>query len=157
MYSRFSSGINAIVNGANALSSLLDLFIRLWMANIFWSSGLVKIGNFDKTLDIFTTVFKVPLFNPTLAAVLATGTELIGAVLLVLGLATRFASASLIFLTFMAAISYHLDVPDAASTWGEGYLSHIYFGILLTVLMLHGPGKLSLDHYLWRRYSTHGN
>jgi len=153
MFSRVAAGVHTLTKGINALSSLLDLFIRLWMANIFWASGLVKISNFDKTLDIFTTVFKVPLFNPTLAAVLATGTELIGSVLLVLGLATRFASASLIFLTFMAAISYHLDVPDAASNWGEGYLAHIYFGILLAVLLLHGPGKLSLDHYLWRRYA----
>lgn len=157
MFSRVAAGVHTLTKGANALSSLLDLFIRLWMANIFWSSGLVKISNFDKTLDIFTTVFKVPLFNPTLAAVLATGTELIGSVLLVLGLATRFASASLIFLTFMAAISYHLGVPDAASNWGEGYLAHIYFGILLAVLLLHGPGKLSLDHYLWRRYAMQNN
>ncbi len=157
MFSRVAAGINTFVSGANALSPLLNLFIRLWMANIFWASGLVKISNFDKTLDIFTTVFKVPLFNPMLAAVLATGTELIGSVLLVLGLATRCASAALIFLTFMAAISYHLDVPDAATNWGEGYLAHIYFGILLTVLMLHGPGKLSLDHYIWRRYAAQNN
>lgn len=154
MITRFATGIITITKGVNTLSPLIDLFIRLWMANIFWKSGLVKISDFDRTLDIFTTVFKVPLFNPYVAAVLATGAELIGPVLLVLGLATRFASASLIFLTLMAAISYHMDIPDAANTWGEGYLSHIYFGMLLSVLMLHGPGKLSLDHFIWRRYAA---
>ena len=30
-------------------------------------------------------------------------------------------------------------------------MSHFYWGLLLLVTLLHGPGKLSIDHWLWPR------
>lgn len=90
------------------------------------------------------------------AAVLATGAELICPVLLIIGLATRMSSAVLIFLTFMAAISFHLGVTDASTNWNEGYLSHIYFTMLLAVLFFHGAGKVSVDYFICKKFMDGG-
>lgn len=148
----FSRLVTPVIKAADALSPVIDLVIRLWMANIFWKSGLAKIADWDRTVFLFVNVFKAPVFPPYVAAVLATGAELICPVLLVLGLAARASSAVLIFLTFMAAISFHLGAEDASNNWGEGYLSHIYFTLLLAVTLLHGPGKLSIDYLIRKRY-----
>ena len=129
--------IKPVIKAADMLSPVIDLIIRIWMANIFWKSGLAKISDWPHTLDLFKYEFKVPIFPPDVAAVLATTSELGCSVLLVIGLATRLSSGMLMFLTFMAAISYHLGAPDASTSWGEGYLSHIYFEMLLAVILLH--------------------
>jgi putative oxidoreductase len=144
--------IKPVIKGADMLSPVIDLIIRLWMANIFWKSGLAKISDWEHTLDLFRFEFKVPVLPPELAAVLATSAELICPVLLVAGLATRFSAAVLMFLTFMAAISYHLAVENAHNNWGQGYLAHIYFEMLLAVIVLHGPGKLSIDHFIRKKF-----
>jgi uncharacterized membrane protein YphA (DoxX/SURF4 family) len=30
-------------------------------------------------------------------------------------------------------------------------MSHLYWGLLLAVTLLHGPGRLSIDQWLWPR------
>jgi len=70
--------------------------------------------------------------------------ELGGSVLLAFGLASRFGTAALLILNFTAAISY----PDLSES---GLRDHIFWGILLTLFFFHGPGKLSVDHWLRRR------
>jgi putative oxidoreductase len=92
---------------------------------------------------------------------MATWFELAGGVALVLGLATRFFSVSLLILTAVAIASVHW--PESWNTWGEllmGYgftdngfgnfkLPVIFIGMLLPLILL-GPGRLSLDHRLRR-------
>jgi len=80
----------------------------------------------------------VPLLNPTVAAFLGTGAELVLPVLLVLGLFGRPAAAGLMALNVVAVISL-MDVPDAA------LMGHVFWGSLLFALLLWGPGPLSLD------------
>ncbi|MEO5573617.1 MAG: DoxX family protein [Gammaproteobacteria bacterium] len=152
MANAITNVISTVIRGADVLSPLINLVIRLWMANIFWKSGLAKIDDWNRTLFLFENVFKVPVFPPHVAAVLATGAELICPVLLVIGLATRLSSAVLIFLTFMAAVSFHLGAVDASTNWNEGYLSHIYFTLLLAVLFFHGAGKVSVDYFIRKRF-----
>ena len=61
----------------NLLAPAGDLAIRLWIANVFFKSGLTKLANWDGTLALFANEYQVPLLSPTLAAYAGTATELI--------------------------------------------------------------------------------
>jgi putative oxidoreductase len=122
----------------------LDLAIRLYMADVFFRSGLVKISNWDGTRYLFESEYRVPLLPPELAAWLGTFGELVFPVLLALGLASRFAALSLSVINVVAVVSFwHVLGGNEAAR-----MSHFYWGLLLLVTLCHGPGKLSLDHRL---------
>jgi len=126
-------------------SPALDLLIRLWVANVFWRSGLTKIMSWDSTLALFTYEFQVPLLPPEVAAALAAGIELSFPVLLALGLGARLSALALFLFNLMAVISY----PGLSEV---GLKDHTYWGLLLLVTLLHGPGKLSIDHFIRKRF-----
>lgn len=141
----FESAIRAIAR----MSPVLDLGIRLWIANVFWKSGLSKIASWDTTLALFENEYDVPLLSPDVAAIFGTGAELMLPVLLVLGLGSRFAAAALFVFNIVAVISY----PELSEA---GRTEHFYWGFLLLVTLFHGPGKLSLDHLIGRKFFAKG-
>lgn len=127
------------------LAPLFDLAIRLWVARVFWLSGQTKIANFDTTLTLFEYEYNVPLLSFEMAAYLATAAELVLPVLLALGLGSRFAALGLFILNYVAVISY----PDISAA---GIKDHILWGTMLAMAFFHGPGSLSVDHWLRRRF-----
>ena len=128
------------------LSPIGDFILRCWVSYAFWVSGLTKIQNWDSTLYLFNEEYSVPLLPPTVAAYLGTATELGFPVLLAFGLLGRFAAGVLLVFNVIAVISY----PDLGAA---GIEQHKVWGIMLLVCFLHGPGKLSLDHWLARKLS----
>lgn len=128
--------------GLDWLAPLGDLLLRLYVANVFWKAGLVKIQSWPSTMYLFSEEYKVPLLPPEIAAYLGTGVELLFPVLLAFGLAGRFAALVLFVFNIIAVISY--PTLNAA-----GIADHQLWGLLLALLVLRGPGKLSLDHLLW--------
>jgi putative oxidoreductase len=131
------------------LGHLVDLVIRLEVAQAFFRSGLVKIRNWDGTLYLFSNEYRVPVLPPELAAWLGTFGELFFPPLLAIGLATRFAALSLSIFNLVAVISFWHVLHDNEAALA----SHFYWGVLLLVTLTHGPGKLSVD-YLIRRNLT---
>jgi len=127
------------------LTPLLDLGMRLWVAQVFWNSGLTKIQSWETTLMLFEYEYAVPLLPFELAAILATGVELAAPILLVLGLGTRLGALALFVLNAVAVIAY----PDISIA---GIKDHTLWGVLLLVIFFHGPGKLSVDRWLVRKY-----
>lgn len=125
-------------------SPVVDLGVRLWVAHIFWNSGLTKMQSWYSTVTLFTYEYHVPLLPPELAAYLATIVEIGGSVLLAFGLASRFGTAALFILNYVAVMSYP-ELSDA------GRNDHLYWGLLLLLFLFHGPGKLSIDYFLIRR------
>ena len=85
---------------------LADLGVRLFVAAVFFQSGLTKIANWDSTLSLFENEYAVPLLPSNVAAYLGTGVELFFPVLLVLGLGTRFAAFVLFVFNIVAVVSY---------------------------------------------------
>jgi len=77
------------------LTDLLDLGIRLYVARVFWLSGLTKIRDWDTTVVLFTNEYHVPVLPPELAAFGGTARELLFPVLLAIGLGSRFAALGL--------------------------------------------------------------
>jgi putative oxidoreductase len=123
---------------------LVDLAIRLFVANVFWKAGMSKIASWDTTLALFENEYAVPLLPPEIAAYMGTGVELCFPVLLVFGLGTRFAAFVLFVFNIIAVISY----PDLSEV---GLKDHIHWGLLLLVPLFHGAGCLSVDHWLSKK------
>lgn len=134
----------ASLRGLGTLAPLLDLGIRLMVAEVFFKAGLTKIASWETTIALFENEYAVPLLPPEIAALMGTGGELVLPVLLVLGLGSRFAALGLFVLNAVAVISY----PEIGEV---GLKDHHTWGLLLLVTLLHGPGKLSLDHLIGRR------
>jgi putative oxidoreductase len=131
----------------SALAPLVDLAIRLEVAQVFFRSGLLKLGNWSGTLYLFENEYRVPLLPPEIAAWLGTFGELFFPPLLALGLATRFAALALSIFNLVAVISFwHVLGGNEAAL-----ASHFFWGLLLLVPLAHGAGKLSLDHLIAKR------
>ncbi len=139
--------INKVIHVIGYLTPLLDLGMRLWVARVFWNSGLTKIQSWDTTLMLFEYEYAVPVLPFNVAAILATGAELIIPVMLVLGIGTRGGALALFVLNYVAAIAY----PDISPA---GLKDHYLWGALLAVTFFHGPGKLSVDHLLSMKFQN---
>ena len=127
------------------LSPLLLLAMRLWMAEIFFSSGLLKIQDMNAAVFLFTEVHPVPLLPPLLAAWLATSVELVASSLLALGLLARLAALPMLAMTLV--IQFVVGAADPAFHVTE----HYYWMFLLGFVIAFGPDPLSIDHWLKRR------
>ena len=125
------------------LAPVVDLGVRLWVAAVFFKSGLTKIQSWDTTILLFTNEYHVPFLSPETAAYLGTGAELVLPVFVALGLGGRVAAFALFVFNIVAVISY----PELE---GAGLEQHYVWGIMLLVTLLHGPGALSLDHLIAR-------
>jgi putative oxidoreductase len=141
---------------------LPPLILRLIMGWEFWQSGVEKyVGDnwFSDIKDKFPFPFSA--IPADLSWWLSTWMELGGAVLLVVGLFTRFTAYSLLVLTFVATAAVHW--PDMISMWSDlakGYaitdMGHgnfklpLLFVVMLLPIIFQGPGKISLDYFLCR-------
>ena len=129
------------------LRPLFALALRLYVARVFITSGMIKIGNWAGTLGLFQNEYHVTLLPTYVAAVLGTAAELVLPVFLALGLGTRAAAFALFVFNIVAAISY----PDLSAA---GLKDHILWGTMLLVTIFYGPGKIAVDEWLRRRYAA---
>ena len=139
--------IEQAIGWLEALGQVLDLAIRLYVAQVFFRSGLLKIGNWSGTLYLFENEYSVPLLPPEAAAWLGTVGELFFPPLLALGLAARFSALALSVFNVVAVASFWRVLGNNEAA----LMSHVYWGILLLVTLCHGPGKLSADYWVWKR------
>ncbi|WP_077285207.1 DoxX family protein [Cognaticolwellia aestuarii] len=132
---------NQIFDYSNYLLIPLVLFIRLYIANIFFKSGLTKLRDWESTLMLFEYEYEVPLVSPMVAAWAGTIGELVLPVLLAIGLFSRLSAVGLFIVNAVAVISL-VDISPAAMN------EHILWGSLLVFVFLLGGKKLSLDNKL---------
>ncbi|WP_394154749.1 DoxX family protein [Vibrio maritimus] len=117
---------------------LLLLFCRLWVAWVFFNSGLTKIASWDSTLYLFELEYQVPILPWELAAYMGTAAELILPVFVALGLLTRPMAAVLFVFNIIAVVSYPL-------LWEKGFYDHQLWGLMILVVVVWGPGPISAD------------
>ncbi len=127
------------------LQPAAQLAARLYIAQVFFLAGLSKIRDWETTLALFEDEYQVPFLSPALAALAGTAGELVLPVLLVLGLAGRFAALGLFVVNIVAVISL-AEVPPVALQ------QHQFWGSLLLALVLWGPGRWSLDALVKSRW-----
>ena len=122
--------------------SVLAVPLRFAVATVFWNSAMTKLANWDTAIALFTDEYKVPFLPPEVAAYIAVTIELTTPVLLVLGLATRPAALVLLGMTTVIEVFvYPLAWP-----------THLQWAVMLLVLLCRGPGELSLDELIRRRF-----
>src|SRR5467141_1304592 len=124
--------------------ALLAMPLRLAVATVFWNSAMTKLANWDTAIALFTDEYKLPLLSPWPAAYSAVTVELVTPILLVLGLGTR--AAALILLGMTSVIEIFV--------YPEAWPTHIQWAAMLLVLLCRGPGTLSIDYWIRRRWMT---
>ncbi|WP_087024682.1 DoxX family protein [Thaumasiovibrio subtropicus] len=120
------------------LVSLLLLFTRIWVAIIFFKSGMVKLSSWDSTLYLFEYEYQVPVLPWQLAAYMGTAAELILPVFMVLGLLTRPMALILFVFNAIAVISYPV-------LWEGGFYDHQLWGAMILMNVFWGAGAISAD------------
>jgi putative oxidoreductase len=120
-----------------------EIFFRLGVGLAFWRSGQTKIQSWDMTLALFSDEYKIPLLPPEIAAYLATAVELTAPVLLLFGIATRLGAAAMLGMTTLIQIF----------VYPQSYPTHLLWAGPLLYLVLRGPGVLSIDHLIRKRFS----
>lgn len=129
---------NGITHALDRAQPAAALAARIYLAQAFFLSGLTKIRDWETTVLLFTEEYRVPLLSPQLAAVSGTAGELVLPVLLLLGLAGRFAALGLSVVNVVAVVSLAEIAPAALQ-------QHITWGVLLAALALYGAGRWSID------------
>ena len=123
-------------------ASVISLIIRVAIAAVFFLSGRTKVEGLlditDSTYSLFATEYQVPLIPSDIAAHLATYSEHLFPILIVLGLMTRASALTLRGMTLVIQIF----------VYPLGWPTHLLWGALLLYLVRFGAGPLSLDRLL---------
>ena len=132
------------------LDGLPALALRLYLVPVFWVAGMSKLNNFEGTVAWFGSPdFGLGLPFPELMAALATSAEVGGAVLLALGLATRWISIPLLVTMLVAIFAVHwpngwqaIADPSGAFANAQVLASADKIAAARDILQTHG-------HYDW--------
>lgn len=123
------------------------LVVRLVIGVAFFFDGKGKLGNLDKVTSFFADDLHIPFAHAN--AVFVSVVELVGGLLLVIGLGTRIAAlllAATMAVAFVTAIVPHTDsFLDLFSTIELTYLA------IFVWLIVGGAGSISIDHLIARR------
>jgi|SRR5215470_18241401 len=125
--------------------AIVQLLLRISIAAVFWHSGMTKIASWDTTIALFRDEYMVPILPPELAASLTATVELTCPVLLVLGIAARLATLPMLGMTFVIEVF----------VYPEQWIEHLTWASILVLILTRGPGALSVDHLLARKF-LHG-
>ncbi len=161
-------GVDFYCKAVTQVNSFADyippLFLRLILAIEFGESGLQKFHGVNWFQEI-SFPFPFNLLPPDISWSIATYFEILGAIALVLGFATRFFSISLVILTIVAIAAVHwpaqlTSFSDLITGYrivdeeGDGlgnYKLPLLYIVMFLPLIFKGAGKISLDHLLTAR------
>ena len=117
---------------------IVDLLIRLWLAKVFFVSGVLKIFGVSVEPYLSHVAYPVPWVEPLSPTYLGAALQMTIPILLALGLATRWAALYMLILVLVVQLNYlPLDI-------------NLYSAVLFGWLVVCGAGSLSLDHLLAR-------
>lgn len=121
----FGRWAQGILDKFQSLDFLGSLALRLYLVPVFWVAGTNKLNGFESTVQWFgNPEWGLGLPFPTIMAGLATGTEIIGAILLLIGLGVRWIAIPLMITMLVAAFKVHWvngwqAVADAQSAFAN--------------------------------------
>lgn len=101
---------DVVVQRLRSFEGIAPLLVRLYLAPIMIQAGWTKIVGFDNIVAWFGNPdWGLGLPFPALMAALATGTEFLGGIALIFGLATRLVAIPLMFTMVIAMTAVHWD------------------------------------------------
>lgn len=128
--------------------------LRIALALPFFRSGLTRWDGFGTlsagTLFLFENQFKLHIFGnlydfpmPDTSAFLVGTAEIVLPVLLVLGVFTRLVALALLVMTCVIQLVF----PDGWANF------HLYWASIALAIMALGPGPISFDFFVARRFA----
>jgi len=100
--------LQRLLDSTRITDFLAPLALRLYLAPVFWLAGASKLTDMESTIEWFGNPdWGLGLPFPELMAWLATITEIVGALLLVVGLAVRWISVPLMVTMIVAIVTVH--------------------------------------------------
>ncbi len=127
----------------NLLIPLGDLIARVWVAQIFLRDGWYKFENWNHTVNL--------LHSPYWAG-LVIAVEIILPVLLIIGLGGRIIILLFFLFNIFTMYSYNfIWTPEGITNFNQ----QMAWAMVLMLLMLHGSGRWSVDHWLHLRHGHH--
>ncbi len=110
LINRAALAYQGLIHAIARFDGLATLGLRIYLVPVFWMAGTSKMGAFEDTVSWFGNPdWGLGLPMPWLMAFLATATEVGGAVLLALGLGTRFITVPLMITMIVAATTVHWE------------------------------------------------
>jgi len=125
--------------------SFFLLAARLAVATGFTEAAHLKWESINATSAWFASLgYPLPMFT----AYLVGSVEVLGIVLLTLGLLTRLITIPLMIIMIVAILTVHL--PNGFECAKNGFEIPFYYFIFLGLFLSHGAGRFSLDHLLFK-------
>ena len=117
---------------------LLDFGFRIWLAQQFFVSGLLKVTHWQTALDLAAHEYPVSWMSPTAAAYTGAAIEIVAPIFLASGLLTRYAAIALLALSLVIQFSY------------QPFDNQLFWIALFGWYAVTGAGPMSLDQLLRR-------
>lgn len=161
--------IDSILNRGQDIS-LLSL--RLILAYSFYGPAMGKLDDISAVAVWFDSI---GIALPTLNAYMATATELLGVLLLTIGLGVRYIAIALIVVLLVAIATVHgvngFALLNEGLSWSNAYVNGemvegtivglnngyeivFYYILMLIVLVTHGGGRIGLDYFVDKKFKT---
>jgi putative oxidoreductase len=132
---------------ASKMSWLAPTLTRIVLGLIFVGTGWGKLHDLDKVTEYFGSLgIPLPAFNATLAAT----TELVGGLMILVGLLARVASLPLIFTMAVAIATAKWSDLEGVGDFFK--LDEFIYIVLFLWIAVVGPGPLSIDHLLAKHF-----
>jgi putative oxidoreductase len=143
-------GAQLALRAAAALAFIAPLLTRVTLGHAFFLTGRGKLANFENTVGFFADQ-GIPF--PAINAAFVSRLEYYGGMLLVVGLLTRLVAAGLASTMVVALFTERTQFFESWRWTGEVGPTDVVpwvFLIMLSWLVLYGPGLLSLDTLIAR-------
>lgn len=129
----------AVLRGIRVtLWPVADLLIRVWLAQAFFVSGILKVTHWQTALELAAQEYPVSWMSPVTAAYTGAAIEVAAPILLTFGLLSRYAATALLALTLVVQFNY------------RAFDSQLFGAALFGWYAVQGAGPLSLDYILRR-------
>jgi putative oxidoreductase len=116
------------------------LVVRIVVAVVFIQAGWGKLSDIQQTAGYFGSI-GIPM--PFLNAILASVTEFVGGIHLLVGFQTRLVSIPLAFTMLVALLTAHLgEITSISALFNQKPLHFLLFFLIFATV---GAGKISLD------------
>jgi putative oxidoreductase len=142
-----------LIRAASSLQSVFLLAVRLYWGWQFAQDGWGKLHNLDKVTDFFTSL---GLPAPGLTAAFIGGLELVGGILLALGLGSRLIALLLTGNMLMAYFTADREAlfsvfSDPEKFYGASPYTYLFASL---IVLIFGPGKFSVDAWLAKKWTS---
>ncbi len=147
MKCRLKNVCDSLTNFTRKLNDIPLLLMRLILAYGFYGPAMMKWRNMKGIIDWFDSM-GIPF--PGLNAYLSATTEILGVVLLTLGIGVRLITVPLMIVMLVAIFSVHIN--NGFEAGANGFEIPLYYLIMLFTLFVYGPGKISVQYFLLRKH-----